>query len=186
MFHGMTTRFVAFLRAINVGGHGVVPMADLRGHFENFGLADVETFIASGNVIFSSRTTALPALEKRIAKGLQAELGYEVPIFIRTAAEVAAIAKHRPFSAGQHDGALSFVVGLVPEPLTPVAKKALMALQSDDDIFDIHQREIYWLSRTGQRDSVISNAVLERALKVRSTFRGMNTMVRLVAKYGFA
>jgi uncharacterized protein (DUF1697 family) len=160
-------------------------MADLRGHFEGLGLLDVETFIASGNVIFSSRTGTTPALEKRIAKELRAELGYEVPIFIRTAAEVAAIAAYQPFTAKQRDGAPTFVVGMLAEPLAPAAKKALMALQSDVDTFHVDQREIYWLSRNRQSDSVISNVLLEKTLKVRSTFRGMNTMVRLVAKYGF-
>jgi uncharacterized protein (DUF1697 family) len=184
MFHGMGTRFIAFLRAINVGGR-VVTMANLRGHFEGLGVTDVETFIASGNVIFSSRTGAVPALEKRIAKGLHAELGYEVPIFIRTAAEVAAIAVYQPFTAKQREGSRTCVVGLLAEPLTPSAKKALMALQSDVDIFHVNKREIYWSSQLGQSDSVISNVLLERTLKVRSTFRGMNTMVRLVAKYGF-
>jgi uncharacterized protein (DUF1697 family) len=183
MFHGMT-RFVAFLRAINVGGR-VVTMADLRGHFENLGLLDVETFIASGNVIFSSRTGATPALEKRIAKGLEAELGYEVPIFIRSSAEVAAIAAYQPFTAKQREGSRTFVVGMLADPLTPATKKALMLLQSDIDIFHVNKREIYWSSQLGQSDSVISNVLLERTLKVRSTFRGMNTMVRLVAKYGF-
>lgn len=180
----MGTRFVAFLRAINVGGR-VVTMAELRGHFESLGLTDVETFIASGNVVFSSRTGAIAALERRVAKGLQSELGYEVPIFIRTAAEVAAIAARTPFTAVQRDGAPTFVVGMLAEPLAPTAKKALMALQSEVDTFHVDKREIYWLSRNRQSDSVISNAVLEKTLKVRSTFRGMNTMARLVAKYGF-
>ncbi len=184
MFYGMSTRFVAFLRAVNVGGR-VVTMADLREHFGGLGLADVETFIASGNVIFSSRTTAVAALEKKIAKGLHAELGYEVPIFIRSAAEVTAIAAYQPFTAKQREGSLSFVVGLLAEPLGAAQKKALMALQSDVDIFHVDKREIYWSSRIGQRDSVISNVLLERTLKARTTFRGMNTMVRLVAKYGF-
>jgi uncharacterized protein (DUF1697 family) len=177
-------RYVAFLRAINVGGH-VVTMAELRRHFEALGVTDVATFIASGNVIFSTRATALPVLEKRIAKGLHAELGYEVPCFIRGGAEVAAIAKYRPFTAAQLKGSLSFCVGLLGEPLTPAARKALMALQTNDEIFHADGRELYWSSRIGQRDSAISNVMLERALKMRFTFRGMNTMIRLTAKHGF-
>ena len=178
-------RFVAFLRAINVGGR-VVTMAELRKHFEALGLDDVETFIASGNVVFSSRTRAVAALERKIAKGLHAELGYDVPSFIRTDGEVAAIAKYQPFTAAQMNGSRTFCVGLLTEPLTSQAKKALLALQSEIDIFHAHDREIYWSSQLGQSDSVISNVLLERTLKVRFTFRGMHTMVRLVAKYGFS
>ena len=176
-------RFVAFLRAINVGGR-VLTMAELRGHFVALGLSDVETFIASGNVIFSTRATAMPALEKRIANGLLAKLGYEVPSFVRTGTEVAAIAKYQPFTAAERAGSQTFCVGLLAEPLSPTAKNALMALQTDIDIFHVNKREIYWSSQKGQSDSVISNVLLERTLKVRFTFRGTNTMVRITAKYG--
>src|SRR5262252_1044996 len=93
-------RFVAFLRAINVGGH-VVTMAKLRKEFEALGLQDVETFIASGNVIFTSRSTDLAALEKKIESRLRTSLGYEVATFVRTAEEVAALAEYKPFDAAQ-------------------------------------------------------------------------------------
>ncbi|MES1259669.1 MAG: DUF1697 domain-containing protein [Gemmatimonadota bacterium] len=178
----MSSRYVAFLRAINVGGR-VVPMAELRTHFEALGLNDVSTFIASGNVIFSSRAKSVAALEKRVAAGLHEELGYEVPVFIRSAAEVAAIARQKPFTAPQMKLSKTFVVGLLAEPLGADAKKALMAMQSDLDLFHVDGREIYWTSRLAQSESVISNNALEKALKVRSTFRGMNTMVRLVEKF---
>jgi uncharacterized protein (DUF1697 family) len=181
MFHAM--RSVAFLRAINVGGR-VITMAELRGHFGALGLNDVETFIASGNVIFTSRAAAA-ALPARIEKGLRVALQYDVPVFIRTEAELAAIARYQPFTAPQRKGAITFVVGFLAEPLTAVATKALMALQGADDRFHLNGREIYWLSRKKQSESTISNALLERTLKVHSTFRGMNTIVRLVAKYGF-
>jgi len=180
----VSTRFVAFLRAINVGGR-IVPMAELRTHFEALGLTDVATFIASGNVVFSSRAKAVPALAKRIASGLRGGLGYDVPVFIRTAAEVAAISKRQPFTGPQMKYSRTFVVGLLAEPLAADATKALLALQSDIDLFHVDGSEIYWTSRLGQSDSVISNNMLEKTLKVRSTFRGMNTMVRLVEKFGF-
>src|SRR5258707_9368831 len=86
-------RYVAFLGAINVGGH-TVKMADLRRSFEAMGLTSVETFIASGNVGFEAATSDNAALERRIEAGLQADLGYRVDTFVRSSAEVAAIAAH--------------------------------------------------------------------------------------------
>ena len=68
-------RLFAFLRAINVGGH-TVTMAELRGQFEALGFSDVETFIASGNVIFTSRAKGGQALERRIEARLHQTLGY--------------------------------------------------------------------------------------------------------------
>jgi hypothetical protein len=79
-------RHIAFLRAINVGGH-TVKMDQLRTLFEELGLKDVETFIASGNVIFRSPAKSA-SLESKIERHLHRALGYEVDTFIRTDGEV--------------------------------------------------------------------------------------------------
>ena len=93
-------KLVAFLRAINVGGH-TVSMDTLRREFEAIGLKDVETFIASGNVVFTAPPGKTTALERKIEKRLHDSLGYEVRTFIRTEAEVAAIAGYKPFEDAQ-------------------------------------------------------------------------------------
>src|SRR3954470_8101179 len=93
-------KLVAFLRAINVGGH-TVTMASLREAFGAVGLKDVETFIASGNVIFTAPAGKTAALERQIEGHLHGILGYEVKTFVRTQAEVAAIAAYQPFSAAR-------------------------------------------------------------------------------------
>src|SRR5262245_28797721 len=90
-------RYVAFLRAINVGGH-VVKMDQLRKLFEQLKFKNVETFIASGNVIFETASTDAAALETKIEKHLAKALGYEVGTFLRTCDEVAAIAGHKAFA----------------------------------------------------------------------------------------
>ena len=177
------SRRVAFLRAINVGGR-VVTMAELCGHFEGIGFKDVQTFIASGNVVFASKA-ADATLQARIEKGLLQALGYEVATFVRSDAELVAITKYQAFSAAQLANARTNVVGFVAGTLSVPAKKALMALQNEHDTFHVHGREIYWISLKGQSDSTFSNVQLERTLKMRTTFRGMNTIVRLVAKFGF-
>ena len=175
-------RYVAFLRAINVGGR-VVKMAELRRHFEALGLQDVETFIASGNVIFTSRAKDLTSLEKKIESRLRTSLGYEVATFVRTAEEVAALAEYKPFDAARLASAGAFCVGFLDRPLDAAASKALMAFKSDLDDFHVKGREVFWLCKKGQGESTFTNTKMERALKVRGTFRGMNTVVRLAAKY---
>ena len=103
-------RYVAFLRAINVGGH-VVKMDVLRAAFDELGFENVETFIASGNVIFDTREKDIPAVERRIEQALQSTLGYEVATFIRSLEEVAGIARYRPFSSPAMASALALNVG---------------------------------------------------------------------------
>jgi uncharacterized protein (DUF1697 family) len=176
------TKYIAFLRAINVGGH-TVKMDALRQLFESLGFADVETFIASGNVIFETKAGNTKALEKKIEACLKESLGYEVATFIRTDAEVAEIAKYKPFPQSQLDAAAALNVGFLANPLDDAAKQKLMSLKTDIDDFHVHGREIYWLCKKKQSDSKISNVVMEKALGVKSTLRGVNTVRKLAEKY---
>ena len=175
-------RYIAFLRAINVGGH-VVKMDHLRRFFEAMGFSDVETFIASGNVVFRSAAKNGKALEGKIGTKLREALGYEVATFIRTDAELAAIAKHQPFRQSQLDKAVTFCVAFLVEPLDKKAVQKLMVLRTEIDDFHVHGREIYWLSRNKQSESVISNAVFEKTIGAPSTMRGVNTVRKMAAKY---
>jgi len=177
-------RLVAFLRAINVGGH-VVTMEELRRQFFTLGFRDVETFIASGNVIFSARSTGGPALERKIETRLQQALGYEVKTFVRTEAQIAAIARYEPFKPAQLKTAAALNVGFLAAPLSAAGRKSLLSLKSDFDDFHVREREVYWLSRVKQGDSKMSNVVFERTVGARITFRGVKTVARLVAKYDF-
>lgn len=175
-------RFVAFLRAINVGGH-TVTMQTLRTEFQALGFGGVETFIASGNVVFETKTVAGSALERRIAGRLERTLGYEVATFVRTGDELTAIARREPFAAADRAGAGALVVGFLAEPLSPAGRKALASLRTDIDDFVLAGREVYWLCRKKQSESLFSNLVFERATGVRTTFRSVTTVTRLAAKY---
>src|SRR5262245_36055288 len=106
-------RYVALLRAINVGGR-VVKMERLRGLFEELEFSDVATLIASGNVMFDASSKSSPALEKKIEAHLSKSLGYEVDTFVRTPAELAAVVNLRPFAgAKQHSETNPLYVGFV-------------------------------------------------------------------------
>jgi uncharacterized protein (DUF1697 family) len=176
-------RYVAFLRAINVGGR-VVKMDRLKTLFEDAGFTNVETFIASGNVIFDAGSRKSSAVERALETILKDALGYDVATFVRTCAEVQAIAAHKPFTTAAIDGSLAFNVALVCNPLDARAKKSLMALTTELDDFHVNGREIYWLSRARQSESKISNAVFEKTLGCRSTVRGINTIRKMAEKYG--
>jgi uncharacterized protein (DUF1697 family) len=177
------TKYIAFLRAINVGGH-TVKMDALRQMFESLGFSNVETFIASGNVIFETKTGNTKTLEKKIESHLKESLGYEVATFIRTNSELAEIVAYKPFSQSQLDAAAALNVGFLADPLDDTAKKKLMSLKTDIDDFHVHGRELYWLCKKKQSESKVSNVSIEKALGVKSTLRGMNTVNKLAEKYG--
>jgi uncharacterized protein (DUF1697 family) len=175
-------RIIAFLRAINVGGH-TVKMDVLRRHFESLGLLNVETFIASGNVIFDSPTKNIQTLETSIENKLRQALGYEVTTFLRTERELVEIAEYTPFRRSDLDAAVAFNVAFLKKPLDGPSVKKLSTLKTDNDDFHFHGREVYWLCRTRQSQSTFTNALLEKTLGLRSTLRGMSTIQKLSAKY---
>lgn len=176
------SKHIAFLRAINVGGHNV-KMDHLRQLFESIGLSNVETFIASGNVIFEAKAGNAKALEKKIETSLHKALGYEVSTFIRTDAELAKIASYRPFPQPQLDAATALNIGFLAEALNDATKQKLMSMQTDIDDFNFHGREIYWLCKKKQSDSKISNVVIEKTLGTKTTLRGVNTVYKMAEKY---
>ncbi len=176
------SQYFAFLRAINVGGRNVT-MQSLRKHFEALGFDKVETFIASGNVIFHSPTEDAGTLEQTIESHLHKSLGYEVKTFVRTGPELAAIGRYEPFERLAIQSAGALVVGFLADRMVPEAEAALMALKTDVDDFHVQGREIYWFCKVRQSESKVSNALFEKRVKVRSTFRNVNTVARLVAKY---
>jgi uncharacterized protein (DUF1697 family) len=176
-------KYVALLRAINVGGH-TVTMERLRGLFVSAGFGDVETFIASGNVVFTAPGRATPAaLEAKIAKGLEAALGYEVATFVRSPEELQAIAAYKPFPASvlKTPGAVLYV-GFLAAPLAAPAKASLLAMGSDIDDLHVHDREIYWLGRRGVANADFAPGKMEKALKIRATFRNITTVAKMAAK----
>lgn len=174
-------RYVAFLRAINVGGH-IVKMDRLRALFEELELSKVETFIASGNVIFESRAGA-PALEKKIESHLEKALGYGVATFIRPVEALADIMAAHPYEA-RRAGAHGLYVGFLKTAPGTVHRTQLEKLQSADHSFHVNDRQVYWLSRISTADSRISGATLEKALGSPATMRNITSLEKLAAKVG--
>ena len=169
-------KYVAFLRAINVGGH-VVKMDQLRSSFAEMGFSNVETFIASGNVLFDSKSKDTQALERKIGKHLEAKLGYAVATFVRSIAEVAQIAAYQPFE----DNNLHYV-GFLGRPPDEETAKKLHSSATELDVFHLRGRELYWLCRRFS-DSKFSGPLLEKTLGMRTTLRNSHTIKRIAAKY---
>jgi uncharacterized protein (DUF1697 family) len=176
-------KYIAFLRAINVGGH-TVKMERLKKLFEALGFSKVETFIASGNVIFDSGSKNTKALEKKIEAHLKKLLGYEVATFIRSTSELADIARYKPFADSElnADGN-SLYIGFVQEPPGGEAKKKFLGFSSKTDEVHIHGREVYWLCRPRFSESGFSGGLLEKTLGIPATFRNSTTVRKMAAKY---
>ncbi len=175
-------RYAAFLRAINVGGH-IVKMGQLRGVFEEAGLANVETFIASGNVVFESVVKDAAKLEKSLERRLASALGYDVATFIRSMPELRAVAEHAPFPAREAAAAHGVYVAFLRAAPGAAAVKTLLAFRSDLDDFHVQGREAWWLARASISKTPFSGGKLEKALGMPATLRNVTTVRRMASKY---
>jgi len=176
-------KYVAFLRAINVGGH-IVKMGHLRQLFEALGFSNVETFIASGNVVFDSPSKNTKTLERKIEGLLGETFGYRVDTFVRSTSELANIAQYKPFddSELETDGNVLYVTFTSVEPTAEFKRKLLTFITEVDD-FQVYGREVYCLSRKKLGESKFTGAQLEQILGMPATVRNANTVKRLAAKY---
>jgi len=174
----MSTKYVAFLRAINVGGTKVIKMEDLRRMFESLGFANVATYIQSGNVIFETESTV--DLEKRIKAQIQQTFGFEVETFLRSMDEVRTIVKKSPF---EQQGEETLFIHLLQAAPNAKSRQAVLALSTQTDEFAVQGREVYWLRRDRDK-SPFNNNRIEKALGMSATARNLNTMTKIVEKYG--
>jgi uncharacterized protein (DUF1697 family) len=175
-----TSRHIAFLRAINVGGH-IVKMDRLREIFTSMGLGNVETFIQSGNVVFESGKKP-EDLEATIETRLAKVLGYPVATFIRTPAELREIVKCAPYTPAEQKAAANIMIGFLRAPLPADARQGLAAFCGPIHEFRPHGREIYWLRRELGDFKDLSKSKFDKATTV-TTFRSVTTVAKMVAKY---
>jgi uncharacterized protein (DUF1697 family) len=176
-------RYLAFLRGMNVGGHRV-SMDDLRRQFDAMGFTRVETFIASGNVIFDSDGRTAPAsLERTIEARLQ---GNAYPVATaRTPAELTDIVDRVPFHTSElatpgHTVHVGFLRASPGDAL--ISRLAESATRMD--AFGTGTREMYWLCRGRTTDSLVKWPMIEKAFALEVTMRNLTTVRKLVTRYG--
>jgi uncharacterized protein (DUF1697 family) len=157
-------------------------MKVLRKAFESLGLAGVATFLGSGNVVFETPTEDIRTLEQEIERRLQQALGYGVPVFIRTQAELKEIAALEPFDDSAIRGADLNII-LLADNLNERSKATLLGLGTETDGFHVRGREIYWWRRKKPGTSLFASVPLAKVLRVPFTIRSSSTIRKLVAKW---
>jgi uncharacterized protein (DUF1697 family) len=171
------TSHIALLRGVNVGGN-VLRMEHVRAVLTNLGLADVKTYLQSGNVLFTA-----PRPAAKLAQLIEAELGGEarlpVSVIIRTPAQLGRIIDANPFlkEAGV-DARTLHVTFLADRPPKP-GLAALGAVKSGADRWHAAGTEIYLHCPDGYGRTKLNNTAIERLLSVRATTRNWNTVKAL-------
>ena len=172
----MTTQ-VGFLRAVNVGRR-TVPMKRLAEIVEGLGYTDVWTYINSGNVVFDA-SGSRAKLESSIGDALEADLGFEVTTFVRSAAELRKVLKVDPFTLDEGD--TYFVTFLTAPPSKEVAAE-LEAASNDFDTLQVHGRDVHWRMRGKSTDTTLAKKTWNLVGVNGSTSRNITMLRKLVAK----
>lgn len=162
--------FIALLRAVNVGGTGKLPMADLKSMCEDAGFSGVKTYIASGNVLFTSPLKS-NQVKKLLEKRLQDYAGKPVGVVVRTASELADVLAANPFPKSAPNRTVAI---FLDEPPPADALNGISGHK--DEELSLGSREIYVHYGAGMADSKLKIPVAKSG-----TARNMNTIAKLVA-----
>jgi uncharacterized protein (DUF1697 family) len=171
--------YLAFLRAVNVGGAGKIAMADLKLWFAKLGFADAQTVLQSGNALFRGRDEDPAALELRLEREAKKQLGLTTEFFIRSAAEWEEVIRQNPFrDAAESDPSHLVVTVLKSEP-TATQGKALQAAVKGREISRVRGRHAYLVYPDGIGRSKLTIGVIEKQLGTRGTGRNWNTVLKM-------
>lgn len=170
---------VALLRGINVGGHNKIAMADLRKLAESLGLANPQTLLQSGNLVFDGGRRSPAALEKLLETETEKKLGVAVDYVVRSADEWQSIIAANPFPKEAKADPSHLVVMCMKTAPKPADVKALQAVIKGPEVVRAAGRELYAWYPAGIGTSKLTNAVIEKKLGTRGTARNWNTALKL-------
>jgi len=167
-------RYIALLRGINVSGQKKILMVDLKALFESIGFKEVRTYIQSGNVVFLAEEAS--SLAVTISNAIFKKYGWEVPVLVRTASEIADILSNCPFSEEKKIKSYFTLFQQIPseENIQEIAN-----LNFPGEEFHITPTCLYYFCATGYGRVKMSNNLIERKLKVRATTRNYRTLLKL-------
>jgi uncharacterized protein (DUF1697 family) len=175
--------YVAFLRAINLGPHRKFAKAKIVEAVEDCGFTDVETYINTGNVRFSTSLRSLAKVEQALETSFRKHAGFEVPTIVMTPGELVRIATDAVDVAKAHQNTGAHYVSLLKEKPRAADVKKLEELDHGEDLAVIRGRGAHLLVVTPSARSRLSNATVEKLLGV-ATNRNLNVVRTLAEKWG--
>ena len=175
-----TTRAVALLRGINVGGKNPVPMADLRAAMESSGYGDVRTYIQSGNVLFSTDETTA-GLEERVEAVLEERFGIPIVVVIRTERQFRAVVRKAPDGFGAQPDRYHSDAVFLKTPLTAAQAMKVVRLRDGVDRAWPGTGVVYFERLSAERTKSKLNAIMGTPEYQRMTIRSWATTTKLLA-----
>jgi uncharacterized protein (DUF1697 family) len=171
--------YISMLRGINVGGHKLIKMDQLRKSFEALGFQQVKTYIQSGNVVFKTAKLSPVTLSKKIEERILRDFGFSAFVISRTAAEMVNAIASNPFLNQPGIDPQRLHVMFLSAPPAPAALKKLTDLTQAPERSSCLDREIYLYLPNGAGQSSLMKSPLDRVLSVVTTTRNWNTVNQL-------
>ncbi|MCB1004711.1 MAG: DUF1697 domain-containing protein [Acidimicrobiales bacterium] len=169
---------LALLRAVNLGSHGKVPMADLRAWLTDLGYGDVATHLQSGNAVFTAEGLDEDAVAAAVGDAIEAGCGVRTPVLVRGLADLEAVVAETPFGSELAAGDPKFVhVAFLSAAPDAERVAALDPARSPGDRAVVVGRHVHLHYPNGSGRSKLTNDYLERTLGVTSTARNWNTVL---------
>ena len=173
------TRLVSLFRGINVGGNQIVRMDALKELHESLGLEEVQTYIQSGNVVFTSENPDMPQVLRDIEDGFAQKFGFRVKVMVRTAGELNVIIENNPFrNQPMRESNRLIAMFLASDPIDTALEDIQETYTGPEEINIIGQ-EVFIYYPEGMGRSKLTTAFLEKKLKTLGTARNWNTVLRL-------
>ena len=172
--------YIALLRGINVGGHKIIKMADLRSLLEDVGFQDVMTYIQSGNIVFKSAVQIPAKLENKISITILDQYGFEVPVIVKQRSEIEGIMANNPFTDPKDIDENKVYFVLLKNQPKPEMVKALSELQFENEELVITPKCVYLKCALGAGKAKCDNNLIERKLQVEATTRNTKTLLKLL------
>ena len=171
---------IALIRGVNVGGKGMIAMADLRAACKKLRFKNPRTLLNSGNLVVES-PDAPAQVESRLEKGMEKLLGRELEFFVRSPKEWDAIIKANPYAKEAKADPGRLVLLCFKDKVTPAAVKDLQKKIPGRETLEARGREGYAYYPDGQGQSKFTGALIDRTLGTRCTARNWNTVLKLAA-----
>lgn len=171
-------RYIALLRAINVGGHRKIKMNDLKAMFKLMGYRNVSTYIQSGNVVFDAAGENLSQISARITKQIEESFGHEVPVILRTPGQMNGALNNFPFEEGK--GWKGYISFLMHQPDSDKPEK-IIEYSSEIEKFILKGKELHVLiNKKTDRKTHFSNNFIEQQLACTATSRNLRTVAKIL------
>jgi uncharacterized protein (DUF1697 family) len=168
--------YICFLRGVNIGGKGKVPMTELKSILEDLGFENVKTLLQSGNVVFSA--TGKPDARK-IETAIERAFKYRSDVHLLTPAQLRKIVSDNPYKDAAKKDPGHMVLYVLPEQPEASAKAKLDTIAAKNEKFTIRPNAVYAHFGSGMGHSKLA-AAMDRALGVRGTARNWNTVSKVL------